>query len=191
MNGEPKRQLAKRLADDLRWILAEKDTDVSVKRCEDRILQTIEQVERETRRTLSAELRAKVYAFLESEQADPGKREEREDDYPSVDVTADAPGGLKKITQQAARQVERKIILEALEANTWHRHVAARSLGISYRALLYKMREMGLPQKKSARAPGLSRFVPPAGHDRSGGAPNNSAFPDDSHSSAASLKPGS
>ena len=183
MNGEPKRQLAKRLADDLRWILAEKDSDVSVKRCEERILQTIEQVEQEIRRTLSAELRAKVYAFLESEQAD--------DDYPSVDLAADAPGGLKKITQQAARQVERKIILEALEANTWHRHVAARSLGISYRALLYKMREMGLPQKKSARAPGLSRFVPPAGRDRSGGAPNNSAFPDESHSSTASLKPGS
>jgi len=67
-------------------------------------------------------------------------------------VAADTSVGLKKITQQAAGQLERRVILETLEANAWHRRLAAQSLGISYRALLYKIRKAGLPLKRSRKS---------------------------------------
>jgi two-component system, NtrC family, response regulator AtoC len=57
------------------------------------------------------------------------------------------PGGqisLKDISKQAARQVERKVILKVVEANGWNRRRAAKLLNISYRALLYKLKEVGL-----------------------------------------------
>ena len=49
------------------------------------------------------------------------------------------------------RELERKIILKVLQANHWNRKQAARALGISYRALLYKIRDAGLPSSRSAR----------------------------------------
>jgi two-component system response regulator AtoC len=62
---------------------------------------------------------------------------------------------LKKLSRQAAREVERRIILRALEVNGWNRKLAARSLNISYRALLYKIKQGGMPPKRSvsSRAP--------------------------------------
>ena len=56
---------------------------------------------------------------------------------------------LKKLSRQAAREVERRIILRALEVNGWNRKLAARSLNISYRALLYKIKQGGMPPKRS------------------------------------------
>ena len=52
---------------------------------------------------------------------------------------------LKRITRQAVRDVERRIILKALQAHHWNRKNAAHALSISYRSLLYKIRESGLP----------------------------------------------
>jgi DNA-binding NtrC family response regulator len=54
---------------------------------------------------------------------------------------------LKSITRQAAKQVERKLILRTLELHRWNRRVTARALGISYAALLYKLREAGVPPR--------------------------------------------
>ena len=48
-------------------------------------------------------------------------------------------------TKRALQNLERKIILGVLQANKWNRRKAARSLDISYRALLYKIKEAGLP----------------------------------------------
>ena len=56
---------------------------------------------------------------------------------------------LKKLTRQAARDVERRVILKALEMSGWNRKVAARSLNISYRALLYKIKQGGMPPKRA------------------------------------------
>ncbi len=42
------------------------------------------------------------------------------------------------------RELERQVILKALQANNWNRKRAARALSISYRALLYKIRNAGL-----------------------------------------------
>ena len=57
---------------------------------------------------------------------------------------------LKKFSKMASRQAERYLILEALKNTRWNRKRAAELLGISYRALLYKIKENGLPQKKRA-----------------------------------------
>lgn len=64
----------------------------------------------------------------------------------------DGPVSLKKLTRQAVRKLEARIILNALHANNWNRKKAARSLDISYRALLYKLKEVGIPQRRSNSA---------------------------------------
>ena len=51
---------------------------------------------------------------------------------------------LKRITKQAARELEREIILRVLTENGWNRRRTARVLKISYRALLYKMKDAGV-----------------------------------------------
>jgi two-component system response regulator AtoC len=55
---------------------------------------------------------------------------------------------LKKVTREAVRQLEGKIIVKALQAHNWNRRRAASALEISYRALLYKLKEAGLPARK-------------------------------------------
>jgi two-component system, NtrC family, response regulator AtoC len=57
------------------------------------------------------------------------------------DVVFDGSVPLRKLTRRAARDFEHKIILKALQNHKWNRKEAARSLRISYRALLYKLRE--------------------------------------------------
>ena len=61
----------------------------------------------------------------------------------------DGPVSLKKLTRQTVRKLEARIILNALHANNWNRKKAARALDISYRALLYKLKEVGIPQRRS------------------------------------------
>lgn len=58
---------------------------------------------------------------------------------------------LEELTRQAVQQLERKIILKVLEANNWTRKRSARALNISYRALIYKIRQAGMPSKTRAR----------------------------------------
>jgi two-component system response regulator AtoC len=64
-------------------------------------------------------------------------------------LVLDGPVSLKKLTRQAVRKLEARIILNALYANNWNRKKAARALDISYRALLYKLKEVGIPQRRS------------------------------------------
>jgi two-component system response regulator AtoC len=61
---------------------------------------------------------------------------------------------LKEITRQAVQELERKIILQVLQANHWNRKQSARKLKISYRALLYKIRQAGLPSRSTRNQPG-------------------------------------
>lgn len=63
----------------------------------------------------------------------------------------DGPVALKELTQRAVQDLERKVILKTLQAHHWHRKQAARALKISYRALLYKIRNAGL-EPESIRA---------------------------------------
>jgi two-component system response regulator AtoC len=84
------------------------------------------------------------YAILGTEEAVTSELV-REPGFSPDDIPLDRPISLKKLTKQAVLELERKIILKALQANQWNRKKAARALGISYRALLYKVRDAGLP----------------------------------------------
>jgi len=61
-------------------------------------------------------------------------------------VPAGVPGAvsLKDIARTAAREAERELILRMLTRTRWNRKEAAEILGISYKALLYKIKENGL-----------------------------------------------
>jgi len=74
----------------------------------------------------------------------------------------DGNTSLKALTREAVRELERKIILGVLYDNNWNRKRAAEILKISYRALFYKIKDAGVPNKrrrlpKSAGQPGGDR----------------------------------
>jgi two-component system response regulator AtoC len=79
----------------------------------------------------------------------------------SPEVPTRGPIQLKKVTRQAVRELERKIILNVLEEHRWNRKRAASELKISYRALLYKIRQAGLPPKRSPRGTSAPAVDPP------------------------------
>lgn len=56
---------------------------------------------------------------------------------------------LKNIAKEAIREMERNVIIEALRSNQWNRRKAAEALKISYRALIYKIRDAGLGSRRS------------------------------------------
>ncbi len=66
-------------------------------------------------------------------------------------ISLDGPISLKKLTRQCVRELERKVILKVLQQHHWNRKQSARALGISYRALLYKIRDAGLPSNRALR----------------------------------------
>jgi two-component system response regulator AtoC len=53
-------------------------------------------------------------------------------------------GSLKDIARTAAREAERELISRTLQQTRWNRREAAEILGISYKALLYKIKEAEL-----------------------------------------------
>jgi len=63
---------------------------------------------------------------------------------PSTPVTE---MGLKDIARHAARAAEKAVIKEVLEKVRWNRAEAARLLKISYKAMLYKIRQVGLADR--------------------------------------------
>ena len=69
----------------------------------------------------------------------------------SYELNEDGNIPLKRIAQQVTRRMERDVILKVLQANQWNRRKAAEVLKISYRALLYKVRQAGLPSKRPNR----------------------------------------
>jgi two-component system response regulator AtoC len=52
-------------------------------------------------------------------------------------------GSLKVAARAASRKTERELILKALEQTHWNRKRAARNLQISYKSLLYKIKQIG------------------------------------------------
>lgn len=58
-------------------------------------------------------------------------------------------GGLKEISRRASREAERKMILSTLHQTHWNRTLAAKILQISYKALLYKIQEMELDERRA------------------------------------------
>jgi two-component system response regulator AtoC len=64
--------------------------------------------------------------------------------------TVIAAGSLRAISRKAAQAAEQSAILKALEETQWNRLRAAKLLNISYRSLLYKIKEAGLDGKRKA-----------------------------------------
>ena len=57
---------------------------------------------------------------------------------------------LKEISRRASQAAEREAIAKTLEQTGWNRVRAARALRISYRALLYKIKQAGLDAERSS-----------------------------------------
>jgi two-component system response regulator AtoC len=95
----------------------------------------------------------KRYVILGNEDAITNDLVAREPQYLNPEINLDGPISLKKITRQAVHELEKKVILKVLQNHHWNRKQAARTLGISYRALLYKIREAGLPPNRSRKPP--------------------------------------
>jgi len=93
----------------------------------------------------------KRYVILGSEDVISADLQPREADLLTPEINLDGPISLKKLTRQATRALERKIILKVLHNHHWNRKQAARTLNISYRALLYKIRDAGLPPNRARR----------------------------------------
>ncbi len=56
---------------------------------------------------------------------------------------------LKVAARAASRRTERELILQALERTHWNRKQAAQELQISYKSLLYKIKEIGVQSRDS------------------------------------------
>src|ERR1700691_713847 len=67
----------------------------------------------------------------------------------TVAAGADAIGGLKSLSRNAKDGAEAEAIARALEETNWNRKQAAALLQISYKALLYKIRQYGIAQSRS------------------------------------------
>ncbi|MFZ3200347.1 MAG: sigma-54 dependent transcriptional regulator [Candidatus Acidiferrales bacterium] len=87
------------------------------------------------------------YVLLGPEEAFYAEPTEKKVSRFTYKPTEDGKIPLKRIAQQATRKMERDLILKVLQANHWNRRKAAETLKISYRALLYKVRQAGLPAK--------------------------------------------
>ncbi len=68
------------------------------------------------------------------------------------EISPDGSFPLKNVTRQAIHEMEREIILKVLEANQWNRKQTAQVLRISYRALLYKLKEAGITRRRGSLA---------------------------------------
>jgi len=101
------------------------------------------------------------YVVLGSEEGFVGERSERASSHFTYEPTADGSIPLKHISQQVTRRMERDVILRVLQANHWNRRKAAEILKISYRALLYKVRQAGLPSKRPRQKTREDEGLPP------------------------------
>ena len=80
----------------------------------------------------------------------------------------EAPVPLKRVAEKARRELERDVILKTLESHNWNRRRTAETLKISYRTLLYKLRDVGLPplrQRKVSYPPKASSAAAAASSD--------------------------
>ncbi len=55
---------------------------------------------------------------------------------------------LGQMTRTAVGELESRIILDSLHANQWNRKRTARALKISYRSLLYKLKKVGIQNRR-------------------------------------------
>lgn len=115
----------------------------------------------------------KRYVLSSSEAVISKSLENSHRDELMTEIPLNGEINLKEVTRQAVKQLEGKLILKALEAHRWNRRKTARALSISYAALLYKMREAGVPPSRAGRAkraaPGDSKLASAPDQQMTGG----------------------
>ena len=94
------------------------------------------------------------YVILGSEEVFQAERVEKKPFHFTYEATEGGKIPLKRIAQQVSRRVEHDVILKVLQANQWNRRKTAETLKISYRALLYKVRQAGLPARRPHKKTG-------------------------------------
>src|SRR5262249_25707042 len=91
----------------------------------------------------------KRYVILGSEACIAGDLAEPALDATEIEIPDDGPVMLKKLTREVVRRLERRVILKVFQTHNWNRRRTAEVLRISYRALLYKIRDAGLSEGRS------------------------------------------
>ncbi|MGB8459382.1 MAG: helix-turn-helix domain-containing protein, partial [Candidatus Acidiferrum sp.] len=71
---------------------------------------------------------------------------------PRVEPAPPREQGLKALVRGLKDEAEMEAIADALEKTRWCRKDAAKMLGISYKALLYKMRQFNLDTPRTRRS---------------------------------------
>lgn len=74
---------------------------------------------------------------------------------------------LKKLTKKLVGELEKQIIYKSLQVHDWNRKKTAEALKISYRALLYKIRDAGLSRRSSKSSAAVSP-IPPDNEEKEG-----------------------
>ena len=57
--------------------------------------------------------------------------------------------GGKVVSKTASREAEKDLILQALGRTRWNRKRAAQELQISYKSLLYKLKQIGMKEESN------------------------------------------
>jgi len=88
----------------------------------------------------------------------------RQGTSPREESAAPREQGLKALVRGLKDEAETEAIADALEKTRWCRKDAAKMLGISYKALLYKMRQFNLDSPRSRRSSAAAQETAPVGH---------------------------
>jgi len=101
------------------------------------------------------------YVLIGADGAVDGNKAPRRASMGGTVAAGNGAVSLKRIAKEAVREMERDLILQALRDNRWNRRKTAQALKISYRALIYKIRDAGLKtgRKGSIPSPGSSALA--------------------------------
>ena len=93
------------------------------------------------------------FVMLQDEQAILAEiLEEPTDNCFVAKIEIDTRLSLKQATKRAIGDLERQVIRHTLQLNGWNRKKTAKALAISYRGLLYKMRDAGFPRISTTKS---------------------------------------
>jgi two-component system response regulator AtoC len=85
----------------------------------------------------------KRYVIFGSEEIVASALQSRATDQVNIPA-GDEPVSLKMLTREATKRFEQEIIRKVLSDNRWSRKKTAKKLNMSYRALLYKLKDAGI-----------------------------------------------
>ena len=105
----------------------------------------------------------KRYVILEDDEGSLRELVEMSASRPRTSPRQEAPvhreQGLKALVRGLKDEAEMEAIADALEKTRWCRKDAAKMLGISYKALLYKMRQFNLDTRRTRKVAGAAEVV--------------------------------